>query len=232
MNSPYAPPAAPAHAAGEYKPLGWKTKATQITIVTSVILSMILIAVTSVAPLEPNGPPTNERLVYAMLLGLFSLVVQVASLLAGVFFLLWIHQAAKNVRAFGHEGLSFTPGWCVGWWFIPIASIWMPYLAVKEVWRASDPNAMRAESPTAWTTSPVPSTMPVWWATYVIAGFLGLGGGVMNAFASVQKTDPTLSHLVMAFAQFLSLMSAIAIVSIMGKLAARQEASGARLQEG
>jgi hypothetical protein len=61
------------------------------------------------------------------------------SLTLAVLFLLWVHRANKNARALGAEGMLFTPGWCVGWFFVPFANLIKPPQALKEIWKASHP---------------------------------------------------------------------------------------------
>src|SRR5439155_11350703 len=39
--------------------------------------------------------------------------------------LFWQHRVTRNVWARGHP-IKTSPGWAVGWWFIPIANLWMP----------------------------------------------------------------------------------------------------------
>ncbi len=56
-----------------------------------------------------------------------------------VMFGLWTYRVAKNATAMGAR-LSITPGWAVGYYFIPIVSWWMPYSAMAQVWDASDPD--------------------------------------------------------------------------------------------
>jgi Domain of unknown function (DUF4328) len=56
-----------------------------------------------------------------------------------VFFCMWLHRAHRNLPSLGAEDLKFTPGWAVGWFFIPIMNIYRPLQAVREVWRGSDP---------------------------------------------------------------------------------------------
>ena len=58
----------------------------------------------------------------------------------------WQHRAHANLWAFARSGLRFTPGWAVGWWFVPIASLWKPFEAVRELWKASDPGS----DPLSW----------------------------------------------------------------------------------
>lgn len=77
----------------------------------------------------------------------------VFGLAAFVLFLMWLHRANRNLRALAGETLTITPGWAVGWFFIPLASLWMPYMAVKEVWRASHRHTGRGAALVGW-----------WWA--------------------------------------------------------------------
>jgi hypothetical protein len=98
-----------------------------------------------------------------LLSGLFSLGTFI---ITGVLFLMWIHRANRNVRALGAEGMKFTPGWSVGWYFIPIASLWKPYQAMKEIWQAS-------HNPKLWTTQELKPIVNVWWTLWLLSNILG-----------------------------------------------------------
>ncbi len=84
----------------------------------------------------------------------------------GIPFLMWIHRANRNARGLGAEAMQFTPGWSVGWYFIPIACLWKPYQAMKEIWQAS-------QNPGAWSSQPVGSVVGAWWGLWVLSNFLG-----------------------------------------------------------
>lgn len=66
-------------------------------------------------------------------------------LLGAVSFLVWIHRATRIVRALamnqeGTEVPGTTPGWAVGWWFVPFANLIKPFQVVQELWAWSDPS--------------------------------------------------------------------------------------------
>ena len=82
--------------------------------------------------------------------------------LAFIFVGRWIYFSAKNVRAFGATGLTIRPGWAVGWYFIPIANLWKPYQAMKEIWQASS-------EPLDWQFRPIPGLMPAWWTLWIVS---------------------------------------------------------------
>lgn len=86
-----------------------------------------------------------------------------------VLFCCWFFRANANARALGAQGMSITPGWSVGWWFIPIANLFKPYEAAHEIYRASDPD----RGPEDWRLTPKPALINWWWALWLIGGFVG-----------------------------------------------------------
>lgn len=89
-------------------------------------------------------------------------------LLAGVLVLVWIYRMNKNARALGAEGMKFTPGWAVGWYFIPIANLWKPYQALKEIWQAS-------AKPGDWAAQYRSPLLPCWWGLWIVYTSLAQG---------------------------------------------------------
>lgn len=49
----------------------------------------------------------------------------------------WIHRMASNAQVLASKPMETTPGWAVGWFFVPVANFYMPYLALKEILRSS-----------------------------------------------------------------------------------------------
>jgi hypothetical protein len=82
-----------------------------------------------------------------------------------VVFARWIVLAHRNLPALGARYLEVTPGWAVGWFFVPVVHIWFPYRAMRSLWRASH-SAQRPElQDSTWV-------LPTWWALWL--GFLYL----------------------------------------------------------
>jgi len=90
---------------------------------------------------------------------------------SGILFLIWIHRAYKNLHSIRADGLRFTPGWAVGWFFVPIMSLFRPYQVVSEIWRASNPKIDLADT-TSWQTSVSSSVVGWWWAFFLISNFV------------------------------------------------------------
>jgi hypothetical protein len=84
-----------------------------------------------------------------------------------VVWLIWQHHATQNLWARGYRDLRIRPGWAVGWWFIPFASLVMPCVAMLELDRRSTADgAPRQASPLIGS----------WWGVYIAGGVVVLIG--------------------------------------------------------
>jgi hypothetical protein len=85
-----------------------------------------------------------------------------------ILWLIWQYRAHANLRALGVGELKYTPGWAVGWWLIPFANIVMPFLTMRELWKASDPEAGSID----WLGRPTTALLGLWWAGRLITQIL------------------------------------------------------------
>lgn len=86
-------------------------------------------------------------------------------LVSGFLTLKWIHRVNANAQTLA-EGMSVTPGWNVGFFFIPIANLFKPYQGVRDSWKVS-------HKPRDWNDAAVPGLLPAWWALWVVTTILG-----------------------------------------------------------
>ena len=77
-----------------------------------------------------------------------------------ILFLIWLNRYSKNTHSMARKKLTYTPGWTVGYFFIPILSLFRPYQAVSELYRENNQNA--SQSILAW-----------WWAAWIISTLAG-----------------------------------------------------------
>jgi hypothetical protein len=94
---------------------------------------------------------------YQTLSSFLFFVVLVASV---VVFLLWVYRSNTLARALGASAMEHTPGWSVGWFFVPVANLFMPYFVMKEIYLATcSPRnySMAHDEP------PGLKTVRVWW---------------------------------------------------------------------
>ena len=87
-------------------------------------------------------------------------------IISGFLILRWIHRANFNAHQLGAEGMVFTSGWSIGYFFIPIMSLFKPYQAMKEIWQTS-------HNPKRWNMVEVSKILPAWWTVWLINSFLG-----------------------------------------------------------
>ena len=120
------------------------------------------------APYEIGESLTELLYVGIALLQLFLFIATVVA------FLMWLHRAYRNLQALGAAGLDTTPGWAVGYFFIPIVNLFKPYQVVKEVWRESAPGAETGASFGGdYSRSGTPALVGWWWAFWIIANIAG-----------------------------------------------------------
>lgn len=95
-------------------------------------------------------------------------VVAIAAFLSSIVTMIlvsvWIYRGHANLRAAGYEK-QFTPGWAVGWFFVPFANLVMPFRAMRELWNLSH-NLVNSQD------APAPSELTKWWACWLIGNIL------------------------------------------------------------
>lgn len=155
-----------------------------------------------------------------MVVGLGTFLVYVALVVA---FLVWLHRASKNLPALGNpkSKIEFTPGWAVGWFFVPLANLVMPYRAVREVWEKSDP-AIRSEEDVMFTPPSSGGLLLTWWVFWVASNVLG---NISMRFQDDALTPDTLA--VAAWAEIISdvvgIVAAVLAVLVVRGIDRRQQ---------
>ena len=96
-----------------------------------------------------------------VLLGLLHILVYLPTV---VVFAMFLRRASSNARALGAHSMRFTPGWVVGWFFVPIANLFKPYQTVREIWEVSRP---------AQEIAMLPALLPLWWAAWLASNLMG-----------------------------------------------------------
>jgi Domain of unknown function (DUF4328) len=106
---------------------------------------------------------------------------------AGVVWLIWQHRGQQNLYARRMPGLRYTPGWTVGWWFVPFANLALPYLCMRELFGAAGRSggAPRRDG-----------RLLAWWLLYVgsllgLIGFIPIFAEVFRGIARAPGGDPS-----------------------------------------
>ncbi len=79
---------------------------------------------------------------------------------------MWIHRAHANLHEAGIAPLTFTPGWAVGWYFIPIMNLFKPFQAMRELWTES-------HQVSDGFSAQAPGNLGAWWGAWIVGNILG-----------------------------------------------------------
>jgi hypothetical protein len=139
-----------------------------------------------------------------------------------VLFCVFMVRANRNARAFGAP-MTVTPGWAAGWFFIPVAALWKPYYAMKEIWQGSGPDPS-----VPFERAGVSSLLAWWWWMWLLRN---VGSQVYRHLAKRIETPTDLNAASLANIVFLlpSAGAALLAAAVVVALARRQDARARRL---
>lgn len=204
-----------------YVPLGWRTVMATLAIAAAALFGLLL----DVVQLGFGDKLKGDEPDVASALVVFAVAMAfLGALVAGaVFFGIWVHRAAKNLRGLGRSGMQFSPGGCVGWFYVPFVNLVRPFKAVSELWRASD-GSPEADGASWSMMGSSTSLLGLWWGTWLV------GNIVSNISGRVD--DPATSGGIGLLGSGLLLVAAVACILIMRGVSSRQAAAAERLGAG
>lgn len=129
------------------------------------VLAAILSTV-SLATGQAGGPQSDDLSPWEATQAIFALLQLAVLVATGTGFLRWIYRAHVNIRTMGATGLKYSPGWAIGWFFVPILNLWKPLDAMKQLWQAS-------RNPGAWESEPPAPMLNTWWTLWLLSNILG-----------------------------------------------------------
>jgi len=148
-----------------------------------------------------------DQIVMVVVIG--SLVV---SLISAITFLMWMHRAYRNLPALGAHNLRMTPGWSVGYWFIPIINLYRPFQAMTDIWKGSDPNGAVPNRP----ANP-PSLVNLWWSLWIIILLVSNFGSV--TFNNARNlNDAMRGDTILAWAEIGSIIMGVVTIAMVSKI--------------
>lgn len=140
-----------------------------IAIDAALIVSNIDAALLFQRDLDGERIPDGRRALTDSHQGWIGLMWTLAYVAAGVTFLRYTFRGMKNARAVaGPEHKLMHPGWAVGWYFVPIAALWMPLKGVLQIWSVSMRAARHDDPGDDMNADTTPSLIGWWWAFWVL----------------------------------------------------------------
>jgi hypothetical protein len=123
--------------------------------VAALYVDMVLEALSAALSIaDPGGPGDLAAIpAFVVLIACFILVGR------------WIYVTNANAHLLSDD-MTVTPGWAVGWYFVPFANLVKPYQGMKETWQASHyAGGLHEETETA--------LLPWWWGLWILTNILG-----------------------------------------------------------
>lgn len=140
------------------KKMLWISLGITVISLISDFMQMDLLSAGSFSQAKAETNDSRQQIIGIMNLAAF--------VVTGITFLKWIYRANSNCHGFNAQGMQFSPGWAIGYYFIPFLNLYRPYRAMKEIWKVSD-------NPADWQNSSGHALLVWWWALWLIAGSLG-----------------------------------------------------------
>ncbi|HVZ30091.1 MAG TPA: DUF4328 domain-containing protein [Asticcacaulis sp.] len=150
------------------------------------------------------------------LLGVVAILLFVIGLfIGGVVSLCWVYGACRNAHVLRPAAKFSTPGWAVGWFFVPIASLYKPYQALRDIWIAS-------YGPVNGQYLKGPPLIVLWWWSFLIGNLIldfakDTGEGIVYA--------PTLNNWMMVAGLLITGLSTAAFFVMTGDIHRHQLAN-------
>lgn len=154
----------------------------------------------------------------------FAILLQLLLTLATlVCFFVWVYRAVRNLRD-ANVATEFSPGWSVGWFFIPIANLFMAYRAIRELWHRS---GGETDAPGSIFSAPEPTPLiGVWWGAWLINTIVSnIGGRIYdNAETTAQLSA---GAWVITLSNVFEIASALLTIYLIHSIMQRQAANPA-----
>jgi hypothetical protein len=159
--------------------------------------------------------------VWIIFMGLFAFLQLPLYILTVIFFLIWMHRSYKNLDPLGARHLEHTPGWAVGYWFIPIFNLFRPLQVVREMWNESDPDA-DPELGFLSSSAGTPALLGIWWALWLLSNITGNISARLDMTAK-DESNAAFSTAIYGVASIVSMFAAIAAIQVVNGITARQQ---------
>lgn len=84
---------------------------------------------------------------------------------------MWVYRANDNLGKAGLKGIDQSPGMAVGWFFIPVANLFMPFNVMREIDQGSQ-SLSKPEEHRSWKNNKMMALLLIWFLSYVVSGLL------------------------------------------------------------
>ena len=142
--------------------------------------------------------------------GGLTLVSQLALI---VITMIWLFRIAKNHQTLRRR-LTWGPGWAIGGWFLPPLVYVIPFLMLRESWKAAEPEVQPGDD--RWKSSSDTPLLWVWGVLYVVVPLAFIVVGLRQQFGAMGNDAEDLADF---FDDRLGLLVAQSVVAVLAAVA-------------
>lgn len=130
------------------------------------IVAILGVTISLLQKMADGHQPTQAEIdADTLRIGAGQVALIAARLMAVGAFLVWTYRVAANLPALRAPRQETSPGWAVGFYFIPIMNLFKPFQAIVEVWKGSDPARYTKDALSEQGTT----LLGFWWAAHILA---------------------------------------------------------------
>jgi len=149
-----------------YKDASFLTRVLLMLLVIIAILSLVVFL--AEIQVEIQGDSSLEGSWFGLTLDILPFLTFFYIPITILVFLFWVYRASTNIHALSNKVLKFSPGWAVGWYFIPVFNFFKPLQSMREIYLASLGKHLNESAPL------VSNWWYAWIFYYLIGPIIGL----------------------------------------------------------
>ena len=153
--------------------------------------------------------------------GLGGLVYLFGLLGSIIFFCIFSFRATKNLKIYDSKLMETSPGWAVGWYFIPFANLWKPFGVMEQMWEGS--HDLIGDDRVR------PNRIVYWWICWVLSNIVSnasfrmtLNSGGMGDYATNVELYKTALNFDIVSGAF-GIVAALLILPVLNSIARAQD---------
>ena len=205
-------------------PIDGLTFALKTLYLLHIVLSFVGLSLLISICFDPIFKPDTAKVVkeFLVLIGFFYFgTAVVLSLSTIALHAIWTYRASHNTEVLGAVDKQFTPNWSLGWFFVPIANLIMPYRVAVEVYLASIPGPAGV----SWRYEPAPLFIGFWWTCFVLRSLLNFP--FLGSPALAELVPAGLIQSLAIGGEILGMVAAVLAIKFVDSVADRQSRQSA-----
>jgi hypothetical protein len=176
---------------------------TLATLIFSIISILNIYLLTQLSSAVQNGEIVRILRGLGRLIDNLNMVSAYIYIISAIVFLFWIYRASNNAHSlYPQKNFKYTPGWCVGSYFIPFMNVVWPWFAMDEIWLSSSNHKS--------------SLISVWWLTFLFMNILDNVGSHQTPIHTI--SDMQIYFVCSVLTQICGIVSALTAIVIVRKI--------------